>query len=363
MHYKLLFNKNGTPTYGSQHVYNPRTYDAPKGNYVILDYVSGSEGVSESDLLEHTKKGLETLPKDYSTNILLSYHPEAIHSNHWTNILELVKEYGYKKCIVYDGGLDLKVKVEDIEVYHVMANSLIDIYTKPFITFPRDKLYCFLARKLRKHRVELLSEIYKAKLNFQGNITCGWSKEDEILYDNPDVLNVIPANIRKILPITIDSEETWVGLTRLEPEMYRSICHIVLESNVCPEWFKSHPLIETSSDRQFITEKTIKAFALGQIPIFVALPGYVDKLRDLGFDVFDDVVNHSYDLEKDFEIKALLITHQLRKLSIKYSIADWNSFLIENMDRLVKNFGRVNYLIKHNNAKFESLIHAKFPII
>ena len=77
MHYKLLFNKNGTPTYGSQYVYNPRTYDAPKGNYVILDYVSGPEGVSESDLLAHTKKGLETLPKDYSTNILLSYHPET----------------------------------------------------------------------------------------------------------------------------------------------------------------------------------------------------------------------------------------------------------------------------------------------
>jgi hypothetical protein len=360
MHYKLLFNKNGIPTYGSQHVFNPKTYNSPKGKYVIIDYVSGTEGVPESELLNHTKKALETLPKDYSTNLLLSYHPEAIHSTHWINILELAKDYGYKKCIVYDGGLDLTVKVDGIELYHVMATSLIDIYTKPFITFPRDKLYCFLARKLRKHRVELLSEIYKNKLNFQGNITCGWSKEDMILYDNPDVVNAIPSNIRKILPITIDSEETWVGLTRLEPEMYRSVCHVVLESNVCPEWFKDHPLMETSSDRQFITEKTIKAFALGQIPIFVALPGYVDKLRNLGFDVFDDIVNHSYDLEKDFEIKSVLIAHQIRKLGLNYSIADWNTFLLENMDRLVKNFNRVNYITKHCITKFNALIHSKF---
>ena len=74
----------------------------------------------------------------------------------------------------------------------------------------------------------------------------------------------------------------------------------------------------------------------------------------------ENITMFSYDLEKDFEIKSLLITHQIRKLGIKYSIADWNKFLIENMDRLVKNFNRVNYLVKHNTAKFEALILSKF---
>jgi hypothetical protein len=50
----------------------------------------------------------------------------------------------------------------------------------------------------------------------------------------------------------------------------------------------------------FITEKTFKALAWHQFPIWYAVPGLVDQVRQLGFDVFDDVFdNHSYDSESD----------------------------------------------------------------
>lgn len=47
-----------------------------------------------------------------------------------------------------------------------------------------------------------------------------------------------------------------------------------------------------------ITEKTSKVLASGRIGIWAAAWGFVNHLRDLGFDVFDDVVDHSYDLEQ-----------------------------------------------------------------
>jgi hypothetical protein len=48
-----------------------------------------------------------------------------------------------------------------------------------------------------------------------------------------------------------------------------------------------------------ITEKTMLAMASRQIPIIIGYRGIVQHLRELGFDMFDDIVNHSYDLLPD----------------------------------------------------------------
>jgi len=50
----------------------------------------------------------------------------------------------------------------------------------------------------------------------------------------------------------------------------------------------------------FITEKTLKSMAWYQFPIWYAVPGLVDQVRHMGFDVFDDVFdNHEYDKIQD----------------------------------------------------------------
>jgi hypothetical protein len=45
----------------------------------------------------------------------------------------------------------------------------------------------------------------------------------------------------------------------------------------------------------FPTEKSWKAFDKYHVPIVVSAPGVVQHLRNLGFDMFDDFVDHSYD--------------------------------------------------------------------
>ena len=60
---------------------------------------------------------------------------------------------------------------------------------------------------------------------------------------------------------------------------------------------------DTGYDTQFITEKTFKAFAWYQIPVWSAVPGTVERVRELGFDVFDDWVDHSYDLIDDYDVR------------------------------------------------------------
>lgn len=58
-------------------------------------------------------------------------------------------------------------------------------------------------------------------------------------------------------------------------------------------------------------EKTLLAMVAQQIPIIVGYRGIVQHLRDLGFDMFDDIVNHNYDLlPNDVRAEQAIILNQ-----------------------------------------------------
>ena len=76
----------------------------------------------------------------------------------------------------------------------------------------------------------------------------------------------------------------------------------------------------------FITEKTFKAFAWRQIPIWFAVPGTVDAVRSAGFDVFDDICNHhDYDNITDQSLRFLKVLEYLQKLL--YSLPSIDSLI------------------------------------
>jgi hypothetical protein len=56
-------------------------------------------------------------------------------------------------------------------------------------------------------------------------------------------------------------------------------------------------VVETSPENKFvnISEKTIRPLCLGHLIIFIGAPGTVAFLRKLGFDMFDDIIDHNYD--------------------------------------------------------------------
>lgn len=64
-----------------------------------------------------------------------------------------------------------------------------------------------------------------------------------------------------------------------------------------------------------ISEKTLSAFVALQLPIIIGYKGIVNDIRNYGFDVFDDVIDHSYDMmdndirwEKAIELNQHLLT-------------------------------------------------------
>jgi hypothetical protein len=55
------------------------------------------------------------------------------------------------------------------------------------------------------------------------------------------------------------------------------------------------------------SEKTLLAFLAHQIPIIISTPRLVEKLRAQGFDMFDDIVDHSYDtMHNDCRVEQAL---------------------------------------------------------
>ena len=79
-----------------------------------------------------------------------------------------------------------------------------------------------------------------------------------------------------------------------------------------------------------VSEKTFKCFAWRQFPVWVSVPGTVQAVRDMGFDVFDDLFDqHVYDTIPDQQQRITaaldLVTdfasrpmHQLRYLRHRY---------------------------------------------
>ena len=83
-----------------------------------------------------------------------------------------------------------------------------------------------------------------------------------------------------------------------------------------------------------IAEKYLNSIYAYNFPIFIAVPGTVSYLRNIGFDVFDDIVDHSYDKIQDPVLRLVTAINANIKLFDKdYVIPVWEL----NKDRFNSN--------------------------
>tara|TARA_R110000822_G_C15224658_1_gene484665 strand:+ start:42 stop:1001 length:960 start_codon:yes stop_codon:yes gene_type:complete len=99
----------------------------------------------------------------------------------------------------------------------------------------------------------------------------------------------------------------------------------------------------------FITEKTFKSFGLRQIPIWFAIPGIVNEVRKLGFDLFEDIVNHNYDNIQEENLRFQTVVEQVTQLDQTLTILQCQTLRDSIEDRLNANFDLLVKL-EHNTA-------------
>ena len=126
--------------------------------------------------------------------------------------------------------------------------------------------------------------------------------------------------------VTIDSESTFQSILTFEINPYRhSYVNIVTESNYFNE----------EIDTIHISEKSLIPFYFFQLPVFLSSHGHVGKVRECGFDLFDDLIDHSYDNIIDSKERFNAVINEIKRLhDNKDAVID---FYIKNQSRFEQN--------------------------
>jgi hypothetical protein len=104
-------------------------------------------------------------------------------------------------------------------------------------------------------------------------------------------------------PVPSDIWNEWMAikdtLPSFKPNVWKDVRH--------PAYTDSYinVIAETTVvDQIYITEKTWKPIACGQLFLLVGNPNSIEHLRDMGVDTFDDIIDHKYyDRELDFKTR------------------------------------------------------------
>jgi hypothetical protein len=82
----------------------------------------------------------------------------------------------------------------------------------------------------------------------------------------------------------------------------------------------------------YLTEKTFKPIRAGQLFLMQGPPGTISYLRSIGFDTFDDLIDHSYDSEPNWMIRTDKMLSELDRI---YNQIE--SFYFQTVDRRKRN--------------------------
>ena len=110
-------------------------------------------------------------------------------------------------------------------------------------------------------------------------------------------------------------------------------------------------------------EKSVKPFLGLQFPILYGYHGIIQYFKDFGFDMFEDIIDHSYD-KVDMSIwnydenmiKSKMIVKELERLSK----LDMHKIYLDCKDRLIKNRELMIEMCYTNNKRNESLVEWLF---
>jgi hypothetical protein len=127
-------------------------------------------------------------------------------------------------------------------------------------------------------------------------------------------------------PLMQNTDGVGISYDHVGENLFHSLVSVINETN------------DFDNESILLTEKTFKAFAWHQIPIFNATKGHVEIVRSLGFDLFDDIINHNYDTSPNIHIQKLKILNVVAKFLKDYpTLEDVNNLRKSIFHRLQAN--------------------------
>jgi hypothetical protein len=262
--------------------------------------------------------------------------------------------------------IDYLLTIKPIETIRVYFSAVVDVDRLPYravchpfymidhgkfysciehfaVDSPLEKKFICLSRRPSNQRAKFLG----ALLNRVDNDQIRWSFGSQTSRSLSQYQEYFG---NQVLPQLIDGVVDEVKQHEQTSVIFRNcLFNIVIESSdlVDPWAWKS----------RFITEKTFKAFAWRQLPIWFAVPGTVDAVRRLGFDVFDNLLDwHNYDNEQDQDCRIEKILSTIENLDKKYSLTDCKKLKQELVERINSNSLRMKKLVHEHQWRHEKLL-------
>jgi len=158
----------------------------------------------------------------------------------------------------------------------------------------------------RYHRCVLMDEIFKNKLNINAALTWHQPNTDYNWKSwNPEKLLLSDPEYRFYSADNQKNNALVPSIHKLPLEYFQSLFSLVSESSV---------------DRLFLTEKTAIPLLTGQPFIVQGAPGFHSYLRDLGFELYTELFDYSFDKFIDYEKRTAAIIENINFLKDKNCI-------------------------------------------
>lgn len=211
-----------------------------------------------------------------------------------------------------------------------------------------------LCRVPKPHRIRWTNTMLDRGLDKHGYFSMG--SVQEFPYDYVGVgreLGISDENL-KYFPSYLDGPCSYnlnsqYGL--VDPRITNALLNVVLETSY--EKLTNLAIDEHLWRVPFVTEKTAKAFAVGQIPIILGPLNQVAITRNLGFDLFDDIIDHSYDQEVDPILRIEKFANSVEEFINKYPQDQLQSLKDQLMPRFRKNLDLARH--QHQSSKDREL--------
>ena len=165
--------------------------------------------------------------------------------------------------------------------------------------------YLSLNRNARHHRTMLVSLLYGLQLDntglisgmFKNSVHAIPSKHTHWQFNNKqqEIKNLVDTGFRKFktTPLTLDDDKETKGSY---PESANTVNFQQNLINYYRDTFVEIITETSCTEKCFnLTEKTLNSIYGKSFPILISSQGIVAFLRTMGMDVFDDIVDHSYD--------------------------------------------------------------------
>jgi len=230
----------------------------------------------------------------------------------------------------------------------------------------KEHLFMFYNRNVKAHRVAALC--YLKKLNILNDIDWSWLRGNEFLEKYSDLNGWFHTILNENEVIQIKEEIEYLKSVGTKKSIHENYTVDFPPHGI--DWdlmYKMNPYSHSyinivgetnyfDNDVVLISEKCFTPLYFNQIPIVLASKNHLKYLKEkFNFDLFDDIVNHSYDDEHDNRKRFLMVIDEINRLNKnKNEIIE---FYKKNIDRFESNRKKVIEISKnHDESLFFKLL-------